>query len=74
VFRFDLLKQANPGLPADPHRWQTEAVAGLQAQQILSQKQVGVFFSSNGATFIDPDGADPIFEAPAVSLPFDGKR
>lgn len=74
MFRYDLLRAAQPQLPADPHRWQTGAVPGTQAHQILAQRQTGAFFASDGAQFIDPDGADPVFEAPAARLPFDGRR
>jgi hypothetical protein len=36
-----------------------------------AQEQFAAFFNSNGATTIAPDGVDPFFETPAVSVPTD---
>jgi hypothetical protein len=36
-----------------------------------AQAQIAVFFASDGATTIDPDGAGPYFETPTSILPED---
>jgi len=65
-FRNDLAFAANPAFPKNPHTFLTNiagapAVAGVAVE---AQTQIGVFFSSNGALTIDPDGPGPLFEVP----------
>jgi hypothetical protein len=70
-FRTDLAVAANPLVPKDPHiflgGWATPATAGFA---MASQTQIVVFFASDGATLMDPDGVAPLFETSIVgSLP-----
>jgi hypothetical protein len=66
-FRNDLAAAADPAVPKDPH-----AFAGLLGTPALrqfalaAQTQMAIFFASDGATIIDPDGSNPIFEVPIV--------
>jgi dienelactone hydrolase len=47
------------------------SIVGLRAQTtIAAQMQIAMFFASNGALTIDPDGPGPLFETP-VALPED---
>ena len=37
---------------------------------VAAQNQIALFFASDGATTIDPDGAGPLFETPiGIPLP-----
>jgi hypothetical protein len=48
------------------------SIVGVRAQSaIAAQMQIGMFFASNGALTIDPDGPGPLFETPIVTLPED---
>jgi hypothetical protein len=77
-FRNDLFVQglAAQGAPAavlnglrNPHVF-LASVAGPRAQTALAaQMQIAIFFASNGAITIDPDGDGPLFETPIVTLP-----
>lgn len=68
-FRNDLAVAANPALPTNPHTFLTRIGAAATAPYALgAQTQIAIFFQTNGATVIDPDGAGPIFEVPS-SLP-----
>lgn len=73
LLRNDLVQLARPGAPADPHHFLTNLdkppVADLA---IAAQLQIGVFFATDGAVVIDPDGAvGPFFEVPisAAQIP-----
>jgi len=68
-YRNDLAFAANPAVPKNPHGF----LAGLgspatAAIAVAAQTQIAVFFASDGAITIDPDGAGPIFETP-IPLP-----
>ena len=74
LFRNDLAFALGLGFTNNPHTFLTNvggspaaALAALQAQA-----QIGVFFASDGALTIDPDGPGPMFETPiAILLPED---
>jgi hypothetical protein len=72
VFRNDLAFAADPTFPKNPHTFLTRlpglAPPGAAAVAIAAQDQIALFFSSDGATVIDPDGAGPLFETP-LSVP-----
>ena len=69
LFRNDLAYANNPAVPKNPHTFLTNigasATVGYAA---AAQSQIAVFFATNGAVTIDPDGPGPYFEMP-VSLP-----
>jgi hypothetical protein len=68
-FRNDLAFAANPATPKNPHTFLTNiGSAAVGPLSLAAQAQIAVFFQSNGATVIDPDGAGPLFETP-VALP-----
>jgi hypothetical protein len=73
-FRNDLAFLSNLGFPKNPHTFLTN-IAGtpaVAAVAIGAQTQIAVFFASNGALTIDPDGLGPLFEVPiAGPLPED---
>src|SRR5262245_25563280 len=64
-FRNDLALATVPGYHVgDPHDFLFR-VANAPAQfAIAAQQQIATFFTSNGATTIDPDGPRPYFETP----------
>jgi dienelactone hydrolase len=69
-YRHDLLAAANPTVPKNSHAFAgTFDVPAMQTIAIQAQTQMAVFFASDGATFIDPDGSGPLFETPIVELP-----
>ncbi|RQP25057.1 Ig-like domain-containing protein [Piscinibacter terrae] len=69
IFRNDLAYAANPATPKNPHTFLTNiGVAAVAPYSVAAQTQIAVFFATNGAMTIDPDGAGPIFETP-VGLP-----
>ncbi len=65
-FRNDLAFAATGGLiPKNPHTFLTNiGIPAAAPFAVAAQIQIAVFFASNGATTIDPDGAGPIFETP----------
>jgi hypothetical protein len=68
-FRNDLAYAANPATPKNPHTFLTNiGVAAVAPLSVAAQTQIAVFFATNGAMTIDPDGAGAIFEVP-VGLP-----
>lgn len=70
-FRNDLVFAANPPgtIPKNPHTFLTNIAAASTAPfAVMAQTQMAVFFATQGATVIDPDGAGPVFEVP-VNLP-----
>ena len=71
-FRNDLAYALNPtatGVPKNPHTFLTNIGAAATAPYaVAAQSQIAVFFASNGALTIDPDGANPFFEVP-IALP-----
>jgi hypothetical protein len=71
-FRNDLAFLANPTFPKNPHTFLTNLVGAPGAVAVGAQSQIAVFFSTNGALTIDPDGPGPLFEVPiAGALPED---
>ena len=73
-FRNDLAFLANPAFPKNPHTFLTNIAAApaVAAVAVGAQSQIAVFFASNGAVTIDPDGPGPLFEVPiAGPLPED---
>lgn len=64
-YRNDLAWAANNAVPKNPHTFLTNiASAAAAGYAVGAQTQIAVFFQSNGATVIDPDGAGPFFEVP----------
>jgi hypothetical protein len=73
-FRNDLAFLANPAFPKNPHTFLTNLAGApaVAAVAVGAQSQIAVFFASNGAVTIDPDGPGPLFEVPiAGPLPED---
>jgi len=69
LYRNDLAFAANPAVPKNPHTFLTNiGVPAGAAFAVAAQTQIAVFFATDGAMTIDPDGAGPIFEVP-VTLP-----
>jgi hypothetical protein len=72
LFRNDLAFALNPAFPKNPHTFLTNLVGAPAAVAVGAQSQIAVFFASNGALTIDPDGPGPLFEVPiAGPLPED---
>lgn len=78
-FRNDLFYPtvaANPAASAqakaslkNPHTFLTNIQFPQSAPlAIAAQTQIGIFFASNGAVTIDPDGDNPVFETPIAEL------
>ena len=66
-FRNDLAYAANAAVPKNPHTFLTNiGAAATVGYAVAAQTQIAVFFATNGATLIDPDGAGPFFEVPIV--------
>jgi hypothetical protein len=66
-FRNDLAAAADPAVPKDPHAFAAQlGIPALQRFALAAQMQMAMFFASDGATIIDPDGSNPIFEVPIV--------
>ena len=71
-FRNDLAFLANPTFPKNPHTFLTNLSGAPGAVAVGAQTQIAIFFSTNGALTIDPDGPGPLFEVPiAGALPED---
>jgi len=69
-YRNDLSFAATSGgVPKNPHTFLTNiGLAAAAPYAVAAQMQIATFFATGGATTIDPDGANPIFEMP-VALP-----
>jgi hypothetical protein len=67
-FRNDIAFSLGVGFPKNPHAFLTNLAAPLPVAgtAIEAQKQIAVFFASDGALTIDPDGPAPLFETPIV--------
>lgn len=67
-FRNDLAFAANPAFPKNPHTFLTNIALAppVAAVAIAAQTQIGIFFATNGALTIDPDGPGPLFEVPVA--------
>lgn len=73
-FRNDLAFALGVGFAKNPHTFLTNigGTPQVAAAAIGAQSQIAVFFSSDGALIIDPDGTGPLFEVPIVgTLPED---
>ena len=74
LFRNDLAFALGVGFGSNPHAFLTALTGTLPVVQtaVASQNQIALFFASDGATTVDPDGAGPLFETPiAIPLPED---
>lgn len=66
-FRNDLAYAANNAVGKGPHTFLTNiGNAAAAPYAVGAQMQMAVFFASNGAVVIDPDGAGPFFEVPIL--------
>ncbi|HEU5323535.1 MAG TPA: hypothetical protein VFX28_22210, partial [Methylomirabilota bacterium] len=64
-FRNDLVVAAIPGAPTNPHTFLTNiGVPSVAALAVAAQQQIGIFFATDGAVVVDPDGGAPFFEVP----------
>lgn len=66
--RNDLAIEAAPATPLNPHTFLTNVAAGGLGPvlAVQAQTQIAVFFATDGAIVIDPDGDSPFFEVPIV--------
>jgi hypothetical protein len=72
LYRHDLVVAANPTIGRNPHTFLTNLAGTVTGPIALAaQQQMATFFTSDGATTIDPDGAGPVFETPTSMLPED---
>jgi Bacterial Ig-like domain len=72
LYRHDLAFAANPALPKNPHAFITNMASAAAAPFALAaQQQIATFFTSDGVTTVDPDGAAPFFETPTSIVPED---
>jgi hypothetical protein len=77
LYRHDLAFAAsppppNPALPKNPHGFITNVGNSSAAPfAFAAQQQIATFFTSDGATTVDPDGAAPFFETPTSIVPED---
>ena len=74
LFRNDLAFALGVGFGSNPHAFLTNLGGTPPVSQtaVAAQFQIATFFSSDGVTTIDPDGAGPLFETPiAIPLPED---
>ena len=68
-FRNDLVRAAIPLAPANPHTFLTAIATAAVVQALQAQTQIAIFFESDGAVVVDPDGGGPtgtFFEVPIV--------
>jgi hypothetical protein len=70
LFRNDLARPA-AGTSANPHTFLTNIVGPGAPFAFQAQQQIATFFTSDGATTIDPDGPGVFFETPASMVPED---
>ncbi|HEY1938271.1 MAG TPA: hypothetical protein VGJ33_10085 [Candidatus Angelobacter sp.] len=73
-FRNDLAFALGVGFGKNPHTWLTNigGTVPVATVAIGGQTQIGLFFATDGALTIDPDGPGPLFEVPiAGPLPED---
>lgn len=69
-YRHDLAYAQNPAVGKDPHTFLTSLGNPPQVPYaLMAQRQMAVFFASDGALSIDPDGGAPFFEVPPPVLP-----
>ncbi|HLY91617.1 MAG TPA: Ig-like domain-containing protein [Candidatus Angelobacter sp.] len=73
-FRNDLAFALGVGFGKNPHTFLTNigGTPPVAAVAVGAQSQIAIFFTTNGALTIDPDGPGPLFEVPiAGALPED---
>jgi hypothetical protein len=73
-FRNDLAFALGVGFGKNPHTFLTNIAGTIPVATVAigAQTQIAVFFTTNGALTIDPDGPGPLFEVPiAGALPED---
>ena len=73
LYRADIAYAANPTrMPKNPHNYLFEVETAEMPYALMAQKQIAIFFKTNGTVTIDPNGKEPIFETPiAGPLPED---
>ena len=72
LYRHDLVVAANPTIGRNPHTFLTNLAGTVIGPIALAaQQQMATFFTSDGATTIDPDGPGPVFETPTSMVPED---
>ena len=71
LFRNDLAVASNPAVSHNPHTFLTNIVGPGALYAFAAQTQIAIFFASDGATTIDPDGPGPFFETPTSIVPED---
>ncbi|MGH3084324.1 MAG: hypothetical protein ACRDNP_09750 [Gaiellaceae bacterium] len=73
LYRHDLAFAANPALPTkNPHTFLTSVASpATRPFALAAQQQIATFFTSDGATTVDPDGSAPFFETPTSIVPED---
>ena len=71
LYRHDLASAANPALSKNPHSFVTSVTGPFAPFALAAQQQIATFFTSDGATTVDPDGAGAIFETPTSIVPED---
>jgi hypothetical protein len=74
LFRNDIAFALGVGFGKNPHAFLTSLSGTLPVAQtaVAAQNQIALFFASDGATTVDPDGPGPLFETPiAIPLPED---
>jgi hypothetical protein len=67
-FRNDLAFAATGGaIPKNPHTFLTNiGIPAAAPLAVAAQMQIALFFATDGALVIDPDGPGPLFEMPVV--------
>jgi hypothetical protein len=66
-FRNDIAYALDATVGKTGHTFLTNiSVPSAAPYAVGAQQQIAVFFATNGATTIDPDGANPLFEVPLV--------
>src|SRR5262249_58170414 len=65
-FRNDLVRATIPGAQTNPHTFLTNigATPAIAALAVAAQQQIAIFFETDGAVIVDPDGSGPFFEVP----------
>jgi dienelactone hydrolase len=66
-FRNDLVRAAIPTAPANPHTFLTNIATTAAIQALQAQAQIAIFFETDGAVVVDPDGGGAtgtFFEVP----------
>jgi hypothetical protein len=75
LYRNDLAFAMDPRVGKNPHTFLTNVANPNNPLgntiALEAQEQIATFFTSDGATTIDPDGAGPLFETPTSMVPED---